>query len=42
MLAEMTHIPTVIWGGLWILIALTVCGGLLLATCRRTPETPGP
>ncbi|MCU0291385.1 MAG: M50 family metallopeptidase [Thermoanaerobaculaceae bacterium] len=40
MLAEMTHIPTVIWGGLWILIALAVCGGLLLATCRRTPEIP--
>lgn len=40
MLAEMTHIPTVIWGGLWILLALAVCGGLLLVTCRRTPETP--
>ena len=42
MLAEMTHIPTVIWGGLWILVALTVCGGLLLVTCRRAPETPAP
>ena len=42
MLAEMTHIPTVIWGGLWILIALAVCGSLLVATCRRTPGTPAP
>lgn len=42
MLAEMTHIPTVILGGLWILVALTVCGGLLLVTCRRAPETPAP
>ncbi|HNX50924.1 MAG TPA: M50 family metallopeptidase [Thermoanaerobaculaceae bacterium] len=40
MLAEMTHVPTVVWGGIWILIALAVCGALLLVTCRRAPEAP--
>lgn len=40
MLAEMTHVPTVVWGGLWILAALAVCGGLVWATCRR-PSTGG-
>lgn len=37
MLAEMTGIPTVIWGGLWILFALAVCAVLLAATVRRDP-----
>lgn len=41
MLAEMTHIPTVVWGGLWILAALVVCGGLLWLTCRRS-DAPAP
>lgn len=36
MLAEMTHIPTVVWGGLWIVVALVVCGGLVWLTCRRS------
>ena len=36
MLAEATHIPTVIWGGLWIVAALVVCGGLVWRTCRRS------
>lgn len=38
MLAEMTHVPTVIWGGSWILAALAVCGWLVWHTCRR-PDT---
>lgn len=41
MLAEMTGIPTVFWGFLWIAIALLVCAWLLRWAARRM-DTPIP
>lgn len=35
MLAELTGIPTVVWGGLWIALALAVCALLLRWSYRR-------
>jgi len=40
MLAELTHIPTVIWGAIWLLLAsLTALFFLLLASQRRKQAT---
>jgi hypothetical protein len=36
MLAELTHVPTLIWGVLWISIALAVSWWLLARAYRRT------
>ena len=35
MLAELTHVPTLVWGGLWILVALVVSGFLLRRIWRK-------
>ena len=42
MLAEMTHIPTVIWGGFWIIVAVAVAALFLAKSCRTrsSPEPP--
>jgi hypothetical protein len=29
MLAEITNVPTLVWGGLWITIAVAVCALLM-------------
>jgi hypothetical protein len=34
MLAEMTHIPTVIWGGFWIIVSLALAALFLAKSCR--------
>jgi len=36
MLAEMTHVPTVIWGGIWIVVAVLLTGWFLSRSCRTT------
>ena len=36
MLAELTHVPTLVWGVLWIVIAIAVSWWLLSRTYRRT------
>jgi hypothetical protein len=35
MLAELTHVPTLVWGGLWILAALIVSGLLARRIWRK-------
>lgn len=35
MLAQLTHVPTAVWGGLWIVIALFVSGVLLRRIWRK-------
>ena len=35
MLAEMTGVPTLVWGGLWIAAALLVCWMLLRKILRQ-------
>ncbi len=43
LLAEMTHIPTVVWGGFWILVALTLAAVSLAKCCRiRQSAEPPP
>lgn len=37
MLAELTHVPTLVWGTLWFVISLGAAVGFLLFTSRRTP-----
>lgn len=39
MLAEMTHIPTVLWGGFWIVVALALAALFLVKSCRTGPST---
>lgn len=42
MLADLTHIPTVIWGGCWIVVALGLGGLFLVKSCRIRPGAPPP
>jgi hypothetical protein len=42
MLAEMTHIPTVIWGGFWIVVAVGLGGLFLVKSCRIRSSTLPP
>jgi hypothetical protein len=42
MLAEMTQIPTVIWGGFWIIVALALTALFLVKSCRTRPSAPPP
>jgi hypothetical protein len=42
MLAEMTHIPTVMWGGFWIIVALALAALFLVKSCRTRPTTAPP
>ncbi|MFO8175930.1 MAG: M50 family metallopeptidase [Longimicrobiales bacterium] len=42
MLAEMTGVPTAVWGFLWIGIALLVCAWLLKWVARRMESRPAP
>ncbi len=42
MLAEMTGVPTAVWGFLWIGIALLVCAWLLKWVARRMESRPSP
>ena len=42
MLAEMTHIPTVLWGGFWIIAALALAALFLAKSCRTRPSAPPP
>jgi hypothetical protein len=39
MLSEMTHIPTVIWGGFWIIVALALAALFLVKSCRTRPDS---
>lgn len=39
MLAQMTLIPTVVWGTLWILAALVISFAALRVACRKGPVT---
>ncbi|HPC83998.1 MAG TPA: M50 family metallopeptidase [Thermoanaerobaculaceae bacterium] len=41
MLAELTHVPTVVWGSLWILASLAVCASVMWLCFRRT-DAPAP
>jgi Peptidase M50B-like len=40
MLAEITHIPTVLWGGAWIVAAVVIAFVCLRAACRRGRVSP--
>jgi hypothetical protein len=40
MLAELTGIPTVVWGAFWIVAALLVIGSVLVAAARARPQEP--
>lgn len=42
MLAEITGVPTAVWGFLWIGIALLVCAWLLKWVARRMESRPAP
>jgi hypothetical protein len=42
MLAEMTHVPTVIWGGFWIIVALALAALFLAKSCRTRQSAPPP
>jgi hypothetical protein len=42
MLAEMTHIPTVVWGGFWITVALALTALFLAKSCRTRSSTAPP
>ena len=42
MLAEMTHVPTVIWGGFWIVVALALAALFLAKSCRTRQSAPPP
>lgn len=43
MLAEMTHIPTVVWGGFWIVVAVALAALFLAKSCRTRPaQVPPP
>jgi hypothetical protein len=42
MLAEVTHIPTVIWGGFWIIVALALAALFLVKSCRTRPDSGPP
>jgi hypothetical protein len=35
MLAELTHVPTLVWGGVWITIALIISGLLFRRIYKR-------
>lgn len=35
MLAELTHVPTVVWGGAWIAVAVVLSAVFLRWSCRR-------
>lgn len=39
-LAEMTGVPALVWGVLWIGLAIAVGGYLLILSCRRRPARP--
>ena len=39
MLAELTHLPTLFWGLIWIFIAIIAAVGFLLAACRKKDKT---
>ena len=38
MLAEMTHVPTVIWGGFWTIVALALAAMFLVKSCGTRPS----
>jgi hypothetical protein len=42
MLAGMTHIPTVVWGGFWIIVALALAALFLVKSCRTRPTAAVP
>ena len=42
MLAELTGIPTVVWGAFWIIAALLIVGAALAAAGRPRPQEPPP
>lgn len=42
MLADYTGLPTVLWGVIWIVIAVYVSLRFLLAACEKTPAQPSP
>lgn len=42
MLADLTHIPALVWGILWILIAVVAALFFLLVACKRRGEAKAP
>lgn len=40
MLAQMTHVPTVIWGGVWLVLAVVIALAGLRVACRRQTASP--
>jgi hypothetical protein len=41
MLAELTGIPTVIWGAFWIAAAAVIIAAAVAAAARPRPASPG-